>query len=928
MPSAVWAKLAVGWLIPIVLLLAVALSLVMQSVPAYGGYTWIFPVWALRGVVLRSWFPTAAVVAWLLGVWSDPGRRQELVDAIRWVVSADATAPRWRRQAGLIAIGGLATIAAWVLSPAYQPSDLAAYALAAVWLAHRQRAPGEARAALIDLVRVVVVLAAVSYVFTTVKACLFLVRSPADAAIVGFETGIFGEPPHRWVARAVASRPGVVNAFEEIYFRLFDHMAVGSLFLLGAGRHQERDRLWISLAACYLLGGFAYFILAGYGPGFFEPELYSYLGQGAPVTRETQNALLANTQAMRGDRPFVLPTYAFIACMPSLHLAHELVLLYYARSSRLFLLLTGLFVAATWMATLGLGWHYSVDVLGGLLLAAVSVAAAERWGRCLFPHAPRQTAIPGLRDLTAGAWRVLAIGMVVLLAHGSTLFNSFVLDDLSLALSARLRGLEDLPAVLTTGIYNLSGEPRLVAAFRPLSGLLAWVSWQAFRQSPGSQHLMNLVLLVCSLVALGRLLRQLGVSTRVALGLLLVIALHPLTSEVAAYVSARDLALAWATWLAIHGAARARTGGSTGWRSTALATAVAGLAHESFLLIGFSAALFATASKDSRERARPLPVVVGHLVGAGIALVLRTVGAPEAWRGGNVLEMLWPVTRRALAAVLTPVDLSPLVTMTPGSPAGGAAVALGVAALLGVALRVGRKTEWARSGALGAAVAGGVLAGQAYEASVAGVAADRGAFGLLIAAALGGAPAIELVAARLAEGLDRRRLALLWAGVLAIGLVMLPFTMSAGITYRNDGALARLLITTHPDDPASQARTGLMLAYAGELAASEVFCTRAARSPAAASDTDLCAAVLAAQRGHLDEALARITRYLEQRPGRALARQLLWHLLITQGRRDEVRAWVVRLGTKIGDEPDIIKARRYLTRTRQAVNPLLLPPRE
>ena len=68
-------------------------------------------------------------------------------------------------------------------------------------------------------------------------------------------------------------------------------------------------------------------------------------------------------------------------------MAHEFVLLYYARSSRPFFVLSGLFVGLTWISTLGLGWHYSIDIVGGLALAAFSVWVADRGARQLFPTA-------------------------------------------------------------------------------------------------------------------------------------------------------------------------------------------------------------------------------------------------------------------------------------------------------------------------------------------------------------------------------------------------------------------------------------------------------------------------------------------------------------------------------------------------------------
>lgn len=148
------------------------------------------------------------------------------------------------------------------------------------------------------------------------------------------------------------------------------------------------------------------------------------------------------------------------------------------------------------------------------------------------------------------------------------------------------------------------------------------------------------------------------------------------------------------------------------------------------------------------------------------------------------------------------------------------------------------------------------------------------------------------------------------------------------MTYRDDRALARLLLAASPEDPASRARAGLMLAYEGDVDAAEEHCTAALGSPAVGSDAELCLAVVAARRGHDDEALARIGRFLERMPARTQARQLLWYLLTKQQRRDEIRAWVRRLAPRVGLQPDMARALDYAEKTRRAVNPLLLPPKE
>jgi membrane-associated phospholipid phosphatase len=230
----------------------------------------------------------------------------------------------------------------------------------------------------VDLALVVVCFSLVSYGFTVVKALLFTAQPAADASMVRIEAAVFGSPPHRAVATWAAAHPGWVRVLDDVYFRLFDHMVVASVFLLAAGRIAERWRLLAALAWCYMLGSVAYHAWPGVGPAFFDPAAYAFLGeQGGLHTTVIQKLLTHNTGAVADGRAFRLESYAYIACMPSLHIAHELVMLWYARSSRLFLALSAVFSVLTVVSTVVLGWHYPIDALGGGLLAATAIWLAR-----------------------------------------------------------------------------------------------------------------------------------------------------------------------------------------------------------------------------------------------------------------------------------------------------------------------------------------------------------------------------------------------------------------------------------------------------------------------------------------------------------------------------------------------------------------------
>ena len=71
------------------------------------------------------------------------------------------------------------------------------------------------------------------------------------------------------------------------------------------------------------------------------------LGAGDYTTNEIRGWLFKNTGAVVSGRATVLETWGYIACMPSLHIAQELVMLYYARRSSIALAISSVFTAIT-----------------------------------------------------------------------------------------------------------------------------------------------------------------------------------------------------------------------------------------------------------------------------------------------------------------------------------------------------------------------------------------------------------------------------------------------------------------------------------------------------------------------------------------------------------------------------------------------------
>lgn len=291
-----------------------------------------------------------------------------------------ASIPATLREARVLVPGMLAAGVLAVLSVCSSQYGLLDYlflvpvaALLTLALAH-----SDLGKTIVGLLLTTLILVAVSYVFTIFKSQLFVHRVPMDAWIVDAEIWSFGKPFYRLVAAWASSSPTVIRFSDWIYFLFFHHMAMTALYLFACGDRGEQWRYVTSLGLCYLIGGLSYYLLPAYGPAYWDPKAFAYLEPYASFTADIQRFLWVSTDSAAHGHLGLIETYAFIACMPSLHMAHETVMLFHSRRSPLMLIFTAGFWVCSFAAVLILGWHYLFDIFGGLLLAALAIGLAHK----------------------------------------------------------------------------------------------------------------------------------------------------------------------------------------------------------------------------------------------------------------------------------------------------------------------------------------------------------------------------------------------------------------------------------------------------------------------------------------------------------------------------------------------------------------------
>jgi hypothetical protein len=349
-----------------------------------GRYSWRFSSDLLWDLVREPWFPVFACAAAAIGF----SRRGSLAAPIR------AAGPR--RRAIALAVGIVAAaIAAWRVS-GYEPIDLACLGLLAGYAALLPRPSAkEIPRALAEGVFTFGAYLVASYAHTVGKA-LMLVHPARDVALIAAERALFGTPIHELLTTWTRNSPVLLAIASRLYRTQTDQMMLYTLMLTCAAERRLRREFVAAIAILLVVGAPLYHVLPCVGPFFAHPEQYRHLARVDLVTN-WYGWLAHNTVETVAGRSGELLTYQYVAAMPSLHVGFTAPMVYVTWRWPILRVLSLVLVLVTWTSTMVLGWHYFLDGVVGLTLAALVIVVVRRCAGALLP-APIQ------RDGEVASW--------------------------------------------------------------------------------------------------------------------------------------------------------------------------------------------------------------------------------------------------------------------------------------------------------------------------------------------------------------------------------------------------------------------------------------------------------------------------------------------------------------------------------------------
>jgi PAP2 superfamily len=204
-------------------------------------------------------------------------------------------------------------------------------------------------------------------------------------------TLLFGFSPNLFVLQLFGA-PTALRAVDWSYANIFFASAIVSFgYFLSHPSRRVRVAFANGNAALWIAGAWLYMLLPSLGPAFRFPDIWFAYSDSLRTTQTMQALLMRNYQNViraASHAPITEPIRIVfgIGAFPSLHVAFQAYIFLWMR--RLWTsgeIVFGIFSLAIFIGSLITGWHYMIDGLVGLVMAALAYwwcwrsAGMPRW---------------------------------------------------------------------------------------------------------------------------------------------------------------------------------------------------------------------------------------------------------------------------------------------------------------------------------------------------------------------------------------------------------------------------------------------------------------------------------------------------------------------------------------------------------------------
>lgn len=240
---------------------------------------------------------------------------------------------------------------------------------------------------LIDLARFLVVVSLTSYAYSWLKVTVPLLRPDVlfDGGLFRLETALhLGVNPGRFL-QSLFPYTALWKALDGWYGIFIYTIMAGLGWFASVLSQRDRARFLAGFSLLWVLGSWWYLATPSLGPCFVLKDDYAEVRASMPRQSATMDLLFAHYGRVRAIHRHPegadISPYLGVAAMPSLHVAAQAFLAFFARrrSKALFLAYVAA-TALTLFTAVVSGWHYAIDGYAGLLLAWGCVRYGERFG--------------------------------------------------------------------------------------------------------------------------------------------------------------------------------------------------------------------------------------------------------------------------------------------------------------------------------------------------------------------------------------------------------------------------------------------------------------------------------------------------------------------------------------------------------------------